>query len=86
MARERPPLPEDGIYRTILWVIVLTIAGKLFGIWGLILGLPMTNYIFRHAIRVRGDELPPGAEPALAISDPMEDKAEPKKETVPPNG
>ncbi len=25
MSRQRPPLPSDGIYRTILWVLVLTI-------------------------------------------------------------
>ena len=35
----------------VLVLIVLTICGKLFGIWGLILGIPITNYIFRHAIR-----------------------------------
>ena len=35
MARERPPLPDDGIYRTILWVIVLTIvAGAIVTIAG----------------------------------------------------
>ena len=34
-------------------VIVLTIAGKLFGVWGLILGLPVVNYVFGHAIRYR---------------------------------
>lgn len=30
MARARPPLPEDGIYRTILWVIVFTIVAGAF--------------------------------------------------------
>ena len=35
MARERPPLPDDGIYRTILWAIVLTIiAGAIVSIAG----------------------------------------------------
>ena len=35
MARERPPLPDDGLYRTILWVIVLTIvAGAIVTIGG----------------------------------------------------
>jgi predicted PurR-regulated permease PerM len=37
----------------VLVLIVLTIAGKLFGIWGLVLGLPMVNYFFGHAIRYR---------------------------------
>ncbi|MFN3242726.1 MAG: AI-2E family transporter [Planctomycetota bacterium] len=35
----------------VLVLIVLTIGGKLFGIWGLILGIPIVNYVFRHAIR-----------------------------------
>ena len=29
-------------------------AGKLFGVWGLILGIPIVNYVFRHAIRRDG--------------------------------
>ena len=40
----------------VLVLIVLTIAGKLFGIWGLILGIPMVNYIFRHAIRYQTEK------------------------------
>jgi len=40
----------------VLVLIVLTIAGKLFGVWGLILGIPMVNYIFRHAIRYRTEK------------------------------
>jgi predicted PurR-regulated permease PerM len=35
----------------VLVLIVLTIGGKLFGIWGLVLGIPIVNYVFRHAIR-----------------------------------
>ncbi len=45
----------------VLVLIVLTIAGKLFGIWGLVLGLPIVNYVFAHAIRYGG----PDAKPAL---------------------
>ncbi len=41
----------------VLVLIVLTIAGKLFGIWGLVLGIPIVNYFFRHAIR-RPEERP----------------------------
>lgn len=37
-------------------LIVLTIAGKLFGVWGLILGIPLVNYFFRHAIRFPQDQ------------------------------
>jgi predicted PurR-regulated permease PerM len=35
----------------VLVLIVLTIGGKLFGVWGLVLGIPIMNYVFRHAIR-----------------------------------
>lgn len=35
----------------VLVLIVLTIAGKLFGVWGLVLGLPVVNYVFGMAIR-----------------------------------
>ena len=35
----------------VLVLIILTIGGKLFGVWGLVLGLPMCTYIFRHAIQ-----------------------------------
>lgn len=35
----------------VLVLIVLTVGGKLFGVWGLILGIPIVNYVFRHAIR-----------------------------------
>lgn len=38
----------------VLVLIVLTIGGKLFGVWGLILGLPVVNYFFGHAIRRHG--------------------------------
>lgn len=41
----------------VLVLIVLTVGGKLFGVWGLVLGIPIVNYFFRHAIR-RPDERP----------------------------
>jgi predicted PurR-regulated permease PerM len=41
----------------VLVLIVLTIGGKLFGVWGLLLGIPVVNYVFRHAIR-RAEERP----------------------------
>ena len=37
----------------VLVLTVLTIAGKLFGVWGLVLGIPVCTYVFRHAIRFR---------------------------------
>ena len=41
----------------VLVLIVLTIGGKLFGVWGLLLGIPIVNYFFRHAIRRPGERL-----------------------------
>ena len=35
----------------VIVLIILTIGGKLFHVWGLILGVPLCNYIFGHAIR-----------------------------------
>ncbi len=35
----------------VLVLIILTVAGKLIGVWGLVLGLPVCTYIFGHAIR-----------------------------------
>ncbi len=40
----------------VIVLIILTIGGKLFHLWGLILGVPICTYIFGHAIRVRDKE------------------------------
>lgn len=37
----------------VIVLIILTVGGKLFNIWGLILGLPVCIYLFGHAIRYR---------------------------------
>lgn len=37
----------------VLVLIILTVAGKLFHMWGLVLGLPVCSYFFAHAIRYR---------------------------------
>jgi predicted PurR-regulated permease PerM len=37
----------------VLVLIILTIGGKLFGIWGLLLGVPICTYIFTDAIRFK---------------------------------
>lgn len=45
----------------VIVLIILTIGGKLFHFWGLLLGVPVATYIFRYAIRrpdSPGDELP----------------------------
>lgn len=41
----------------VLVLIVLYVGGKLFGVWALVLGIPIVNYFFRHAIR-RPEERP----------------------------
>ncbi len=38
---------------SVIILILLTIGGKLFGLWGLILGVPVCTYILGHAIRSR---------------------------------
>ncbi|MBF0377076.1 MAG: AI-2E family transporter [Desulfamplus sp.] len=39
----------------VLVLIILTIGGKLFHIWGLVLGVPVCTYIFAHAIKRNSD-------------------------------
>jgi predicted PurR-regulated permease PerM len=39
----------------VLVLIILTLGGKLFGVWGLVLGLPVCTYIFGRAIWTNGD-------------------------------
>lgn len=40
----------------VLVLIVLTVSGKLFGVWGFLFGIPLVNYVFRHAIRFPQDQ------------------------------
>ncbi len=46
----------------VIVLIILTVGGKLFHIWGLILGVPVCTYLFGHAIRYRDPEPPPPIE------------------------
>jgi predicted PurR-regulated permease PerM len=49
----------------VIVLIILTISGKLFHVWGLILGVPVCTYIVGHAIRTRDplvEALPPVSE------------------------
>jgi predicted PurR-regulated permease PerM len=41
----------------VLVLIILTIGGKLFGIWGLLLGVPVCTYVFTDAIRFKDPEV-----------------------------
>ncbi|TKB27484.1 AI-2E family transporter [Desulfopila sp. IMCC35006] len=37
----------------VIILIILTIGGKVFGFWGLLLGVPICTYLFGYAIRIR---------------------------------
>ncbi len=37
----------------VIILIILTVGGKLFGFWGLLLGVPFCTYVFGHAIRIK---------------------------------
>jgi len=37
----------------VIILIILTVCGKLFGFWGLLLGVPFCTYLFGYAIRLR---------------------------------
>lgn len=56
---------------TVVVLILVTISGKIFGLWGLVLCLPIATYIFKDAIQYKnrqpldeGDPMAP-AEPAI---------------------
>lgn len=40
----------------VIVLIILTVGGKLFGIWGLVLGLPICTYIVRDAIQYKSKD------------------------------
>ncbi|WP_051554057.1 AI-2E family transporter [Desulfobulbus elongatus] len=46
---------------SVIILIILTIGGKLFDFWGLILGVPICTYVFGHAIRFRQKDEPDAA-------------------------
>jgi predicted PurR-regulated permease PerM len=37
----------------VIVLIILTLGGKLFHFWGLLLGVPVCTYLFGHAIRYK---------------------------------
>lgn len=41
----------------VIVLIILTLGGKLFHFWGLILGVPVCTYIFGHAIRYKNQQI-----------------------------
>ncbi|MFP4309564.1 MAG: AI-2E family transporter [Desulfococcaceae bacterium] len=48
----------------VMVLMILTVSGKLFHFWGLILGVPIFTYLFGHAIRYRENANEPFEKPA----------------------
>ena len=48
---------------SVIILIILTVGGKLFGFWGLILGVPVCTYLFGHAIRYKPGSTPAALQP-----------------------
>jgi len=42
----------------VIVLIILTIGGKLFNLWGLVLGVPICTYVFGYAIRYKHPQIP----------------------------
>jgi predicted PurR-regulated permease PerM len=61
-------------------MILMTISGKLFGVWGLVLCVPVATYLFQDAIqhKEKGEPIPAG------IPEPEPKTAEEKEETAVP--
>jgi predicted PurR-regulated permease PerM len=69
---------------SVIILIILTIGGKLFNFWGLILGVPVCTYIFGHAIRFKDkkhddsmESLQSGEELAIAPPEKCENDSKP---------
>ena len=43
---------------SVIVLIILTLASKLFGFWGLLLGVPVCTYIFGYAIKLDPPKVP----------------------------
>jgi predicted PurR-regulated permease PerM len=61
----------------VIVLIILTIGGKLFHLWGLILGVPVCTYLFGHAIRFKTSSEEKDAQDKLPQAFPPVDKPAP---------
>lgn len=52
---------------SVIILIILTIGGKLFNFWGLVLGVPVCTYVFGHAIRYKKQETDPSPPPPPVV-------------------
>lgn len=60
-------------------LIIMTISGKLFGVWGLVLCIPVTTYVFQDAIQYRRNEDEYQVTP---LRTPVGDESEEESETA----
>ena len=59
-------------------MIIMTISGKLFGVWGLVLCIPVTTYVFQDAIQRKGHKvLPPKPLEQVEPEPVVEDESQP---------
>ena len=67
----------------VIVMILMTISGKLFGIWGLILCVPVATYIFQDAIQYK--DPPPEIDEEQSETSPVEDGASDEPVEVSPD-
>ena len=70
---------------TVVVLILVTISGKIFGLWGLVLCLPIATYIFKHAIQFKenreSDE--PGEKPETPLLEETAESVSPEASAPP---
>ncbi|MBO4794419.1 MAG: AI-2E family transporter [Deltaproteobacteria bacterium] len=59
---------------SVIVLIILTLASKLFGFWGLLLGVPVCTYIFGYAIKLDPPKVPGLAPGGTALTESAPDK------------
>lgn len=61
---------------TVVVLILVTVSGKIFGLWGLVLCLPIATYIFKDAIQIKEtdppEETPPPQSSDEAVASPSD--------------
>lgn len=68
----------------VMVMILMTVGGKLFGVWGLVLCVPVATYLFQDAIQIKGRKkvLEPPMDGLLSGERPDEEERTPVKETA----
>ncbi len=68
---------------TVVVLILVTISGKVFGLWGLVLCLPIATYIFKDAIQYKDQPIEGACDP-LTEAEPMIPPISPQENARPP--